>query len=418
MNNNSNSSKQKKALVLFANVFPYGTGETYLETEINYYGLFDKIYIVALCIKKEDSKTIREVGENIEVIPVFRKPSFLYVLSLIPALIDKNIYFEFGRLVKSGKFGIFNLCRMFVYFSRARIESKEISKALKGKVNSKTLFYSYRFDYQPYTALLVRNRLNLHNQIISRAHGYDLYENVAKHGYIPMREELLGNLSAVFPCSDHGTKYLKGLFPKQAKKVSTRYLGTYDYGVHYYNNTGVYTIVSCSNLVPVKRISLLIDALSLLNDKQIKWIHYGDGVLMNELKQRAKNKLKIEFEFKGKVSNSRILKDYSLNDYYLFVNVSSSEGLPVSIMEAISFGIPCIATDVGGTREIIIDGENGVLLPANVTARMIAKEIQRFLLMNTKDYYMYRDKAREIWSKSFNSNKNYSSFANELYHIE
>ncbi|MFR4320263.1 MAG: glycosyltransferase [Blautia massiliensis (ex Durand et al. 2017)] len=44
------------------------------------------------------------------------------------------------------------------------------------------------------------------------------------------------------------------------------------------------------------------------------------------------------------------------------MNVSSSEGIPVSIMEATSFGIPGIATDAGGTKEIIRDKENGVLL--------------------------------------------------------
>ena len=35
--------------------------------------------------------------------------------------------------------------------------------------------------------------------------------------------------------------------------------------------------------------------------------------------------------------------------YHVFLNVSSSEGVPVSIIEAMSFGIPCIATNVGGT---------------------------------------------------------------------
>ena len=37
----------------------------------------------------------------------------------------------------------------------------------------------------------------------------------------------------------------------------------------------------------------------------------------------------------------------------LFINTSSSEGVPVSIMEALSVGIPIIATDVGGTKEIV-----------------------------------------------------------------
>ena len=63
---------------------------------------------------------------------------------------------------------------------------------------------------------------------------------------------------------------------------------------------------------------------------------------------------------KGNVDNAALLEDYITENYYLFVNVSSSEGIPVSIMEASSVGIPCLATDVGGTGEIISDGVNGL----------------------------------------------------------
>lgn len=45
--------------------------------------------------------------------------------------------------------------------------------------------------------------------------------------------------------------------------------------------------------------------------------------------------------------------------------MSLSEGIPVSIMEAISFGIPIIATNVGGNAEIVND-ETGVLIPVNI----------------------------------------------------
>lgn len=80
---------------------------------------------------------------------------------------------------------------------------------------------------------------------------------------------------------------------------------------------------------------------------------------MDEIKKMAKDKLRdnIQYEFKGNVSNTELMKQYQDKNYYVFVNVSSSEGIPVSIMEATSFGIPCIATDAGGTKEIIRDGE-------------------------------------------------------------
>ena len=46
----------------------------------------------------------------------------------------------------------------------------------------------------------------------------------------------------------------------------------------------------------------------------------------------------------------------------LFVLPSLSESLPVSIIEAMSFGIPVVATDVGGVPEIVADGETGYII--------------------------------------------------------
>ncbi len=52
-------------------------------------------------------------------------------------------------------------------------------------------------------------------------------------------------------------------------------------------------IVSCSNPIPIKRVDMIIEALSLLcdkvNDKRIKWIHFGSSDLLNNLKRQAKN---------------------------------------------------------------------------------------------------------------------------------
>ncbi len=411
---NKEKGYDDKKLVLFANVFPYGQGETYLETEIEFYKLFKKVYIISLAIPREYAAFKRRVGENISVIPVYRASKLRYLAGAIPALTDKNLYKEFVRLVKSKRFCINNLANMFIYFSRSRYEAKIIAKELRGKVNNNTVFYSYRFDYQPYTALLVKKMLGLRNKVVSRAHRYDLYENEKKHGYIPMREYLLKNLYAVYPCSDHGTKYLKALFPQYKKKVSTRFLGTVDHGVSNKKNGGYFEIVSCSNIVPVKRIDLLVEALSQLNDYPIKWTHYGDGQLMSEIKKLSKSKLKIQYKFMGNVDNKKILQDYADKHFDLFINVSSSEGLPVSIMEAISFGIPCIATDVGGTKEIIDDGVNGSLINPNITSKQLSAEITKYIEMDKNVYLTYRDNARKIWLERFNAGNNYRKYTEEL----
>ncbi|MDD1634595.1 MAG: glycosyltransferase family 4 protein, partial [Methanomicrobiales archaeon] len=52
-----------------------------------------------------------------------------------------------------------------------------------------------------------------------------------------------------------------------------------------------------------------------------------------------------------------------LRDADIFVSTATSDGTPVSLLEAMSSGLPCIATAVGGVPEWVQDGENGLLIP-------------------------------------------------------
>lgn len=148
-----------------------------------------------------------------------------------------------------------------------------------------------------------------------------------------------------------------------------------------------YTIVSCSNIIPVKRCNKIVDILSCLDGFQIQWFHFGDGEEREKLIQYTQNKLSdnVSFHIDGAIPNSELMDFYKNTQVDLFINVSDSEGIPVSMMEALSFGIPVIATNVGGTSEIITDGVNGFL---------IEKTLKRILFL------------RRLW-KCFRTDRDY-----------
>ena len=114
------------------------------------------------------------------------------------------------------------------------------------------------------------------------------------------------------------------------------------------------------------------------------------------------------------IPNKDVYSYYQTHPVDLFVNVSSSEGLPVSIMEAISYGIPVIATDVGGTSEIVEDGVNGNLIPMSFKPEELAGKIRKYVRMNREEMKELRGATRKLWEERFQAVKNYDLFAKNL----
>ena len=78
-------------------------------------------------------------------------------------------------------------------------------------------------------------------------------------------------------------------------------------------------------------------------------------------------------------------------------------------MEAMSFGIPVIATDVGGTSEIVND-LNGYLLKKDISKEFIASKITEFYYLSKGAKKRMRISAFNTWNEKYNSEKNYTQF--------
>src|SRR5690606_20070336 len=134
------------------------------------------------------------------------------------------------------------------------------------------------------------------------------------------------------------------------------------------SSDGVLRVLTCSRLEEVKRPELMVRALAAFAarwpEQRVEWTHFGSGVLMETVSTMACELLpeSVQWSLPGEMPNARVREHYLRSPVDLLLSTSSSEGVPVSMMEAQSFGVPVVATAVGGVPEII-GHDTGVLVP-------------------------------------------------------
>jgi len=398
----------EKILCFFTNSYPCGYGEEFIENELNFIApYFDKVYL----FHKQKSDIVRETPQNVELIYI-DTPNTGSTKQILKQNFFLFLYLFFHELFLSRQKKLFllNLAYNLRHISNCIYYSKQIKNKLNSKILKNALFYSYWFfDWNFSLSVLKYKKQIIKN--ITRAHGFDLYENNGKPNYLPMRKFCLKYTNKVFTISKMGETYLKNIYPQFSEKISCAYLGTKEYGLNPISTDDKMHIVSCSGISEVKRINLIIEILK--NVKQnVLWTHIGEGALFESIKQKAKKLPKnISVDFKGRLTQKEIFNFYAQTPIDVFINISISEGLPVSIMEAISFGIPVIATDVGGTSEIINE-HTGMLIEKDFNVTQTAQNIVE--LKSKKKLALYREGVRNFWKKNFNADTNYQLFIEKL----
>ena len=126
-----------------------------------------------------------------------------------------------------------------------------------------------------------------------------------------------------------------------------------------------------------KGIFEVIDTFKILNSKNFP-VHLsiaGDGSALKEVKDYV-NSLSIKINFLGYVKGYHKAKVFAEHDIYCFP--SYAEGMPISLLEAMSFGLTVITRPVGGIKDFFVNGKMGFITSSKnpvVFAELIAKLI-------------------------------------------
>jgi colanic acid/amylovoran biosynthesis glycosyltransferase len=406
-----------KLLLVLTAAFPYDSGEEFFSAEVNQISGFDRV-LVCPCNLKSDSVITKKLPDSIQCIPIRRVECGKSIYAKL--LVQPYILGEIALLTQTGRLHSARIHEMLFFMKhafelfRSFVQIKELQE-LDGA--DEVVIYSYWFyDAAAAGALLAAHLRKQGVKVtqISRAHGFDIHQERSKYGYLPMRGFLLSHVDKLFPCSQNGADTIIRQYPKYADKVHPALLGTADHGGKKGNRGRIFHILSCSYMVPVKRLHLIAEALKQA-DFPVRWTHIGSGPLEQEIKDLASHlPSQIQTEFLGQMDNEAIMNYYKTNDVSAFVNVSSSEGIPVSVMEACSFGVPVVATDVGGTGEAVSDGKNGFLIPADFSPDMLLKKLHMLKKLSNEEYDRFCDNSRRIWSEKFNAAQNYRKFYEEI----
>lgn len=405
-------------VLLFSNSYPYNyaTEQTFLKGEVE---ILHKRFERVILVPRIAQGNLLSVPESVEV-DTSLADSFTFSRRLAEsalAFFSKDFYLDLKNRLPASLTPSY-LRRLFSFIAGANLTLKWMQNWLKSNnvLADEVICYTFWFDEITMGLGLAKKQYPA-LRVVSRAHGYDLYEEM--YGLWPCRPRAIELIDGLFADSDIGKHYLHQKYPQFTEKYGMSLLGVKDPGGFAKSSEdGVLRLVSCSMLNPIKRIDLLFEgivtAARMRPEQTIEWNHFGDG----DTRQNYINRIASEFPsnakglFPGYQTQRELIQAYLNNPVDVFINVSSTEGTPVSIMEAISCGIPVVATAVGGNVEIVQE-RNGFLLSENPTPQEIAETLLK-VCDNRTMMLKKRQGSREIWQERYNEKNNFEAFAQKL----
>lgn len=164
---------------------------------------------------------------------------------------------------------------------------------------------------------------------------------------------------------------------------------------------GIFTFVFVGRIARDKGINELCKAMrKLLGFAPVRLVLVGPNEDdLDPISQEAKDLIanNSAIEYVGEKYGDELLAYYAAAD--CFVLPSYREGFPNTILEAGAMGLPCIVTDINGSREIIVEGENGMIVPPRDTDALFQAMFEMVRNKTNREYMA--SKARNMIESRF-----------------
>lgn len=409
----------KKRLLIITDDYPYGQDDLFVSFELEF--LLD-YFSISIASTNIDDMLYSNFEFKCELHRIDVKINPLQIIYYFARGMLKSYFWsELQSILKKKKLNWKRILQISI--TTARIERFKRKLLLTKILLNQDLIYSYWHTYKVLAVGLALKEIGAsHIPIVSRTHGYDLFNERVTRGrrqpFLPYMDKFLHSL---FFISKHGRDYYQqefGFIENCSYKISR--LGVFGpVSVSSRTRDTNLTLLCVANAIPLKRVELIIEALALINSYTVSWTYIGAGESLQTLKQLAgkllDGKPNVRYEFLGFVPNEVVQDFYQQYAIDAFILTSSSEGLPVSIQEAFSYGVPAISTSVGGVPEIIENGKNGFLLSNNPSPEEIVRMLDRIMLCKKSgEWQLLSDCAQKTWEKEYNAKHNFKDFSHEL----
>jgi len=397
-------------IFIVTNSYPYAVGEDFFYPELDCWARRADCAVILLPLKKTGQA--RHVPQGVRVDATlaitYKRDRFFYTLA---ALFSSLFWSEFSILW--GRRGVTPKSIRSLLITVGSV--MRIKSRLESVISSEKhpfVLYTYWSDVAAYAACLLK-RDNQRIRVAARAHGYDLYEERRVSNYMPLKRRFAPVFDALFVLSNGAKKYAVERYGFSSENVHVSPLGvTLPSALAPAPKADHPVILTLSYCVELKRIEKVVDALELWGRKNpkktLRWVHIGDGPLYEFLQRYAEEKLgniqNVSFEFSGRLSGKEVQEFLERREVSLILNVSDSEGMPVSLMEAMAVGIPPIAPNVGEISDLV-SPSNGWLLGLKPTPVEIAEAIDKIL--TAENYSSLRINARQKVEVYFAAENNF-----------